>query len=85
MLESGLQSENVTYAPHAARGCIKLQSKQTYGIHTTDNIHIYIPYMGKFSLLKNFRGHSKPRKFNTRNFLNNENLQTESPGPLVAK
>ena len=45
---------------------------------------LQIPYIGKFSLLKNFRGRSKPRKFNTRNFLNDENLQTESPGPLVA-
>ena len=30
------QSENVTYRPHAARGSIKLQSRQTYGIRTTD-------------------------------------------------
>ena len=27
MLESSLQSENITYRPHAARGCVKLQSK----------------------------------------------------------
>ena len=40
--------------------------------------------LGNFLLLKNFRGRTKPRKFNTWHFLNKENLQTESPGPLVA-
>ena len=28
----------------------------------------YIPYIGEFSLLSNFRGQLQPRKFNTRNF-----------------
>ena len=43
ILESSLQSENVTYRPHAACSCVKSQSKRTYGIHTTDiynNIYI---------------------------------------------
>ena len=38
MLESSLQSENITYRPHAARGCVKLQSKHirnTYDRYTT--------------------------------------------------
>ena len=30
VLESSQQSKNVTYCPHMARGCLKLQSKQTY-------------------------------------------------------
>ena len=34
------QSENVTYTPHMVSSYIKLQSKQTYGIRTTD-IYIY--------------------------------------------
>ena len=29
------------YCPHAAHGCVKLQSEQTYGICTTDNDYIY--------------------------------------------
>ena len=33
---SSLQSKNITYRLHAVRGCVKLQSKQTYGIRTTD-------------------------------------------------
>ena len=36
VLESSLQSENVTYRQHVVRGCVKLQSKQAYRIHTTD-------------------------------------------------
>ena len=36
MLESGLQSENVTYCQHAVHNCVKLQSKQAY-----NNIIIY--------------------------------------------
>ena len=38
MPESSLQSENITYRPHAARGCVKLQSKHirnTYDRYTT--------------------------------------------------
>ena len=35
------QSENVTYTPHVVCSYIKLQSKQTYGIRTTD-IYIYM-------------------------------------------
>ena len=35
VLESHLQSENVTYCPHAACSCVKLQSKQTYGTHNS--------------------------------------------------
>ena len=45
MLESSLQSENITYRPHAARGCVKLQSKHirnTYDRYTTIIIIIII-------------------------------------------
>ena len=38
MPESSLQRENITYRPHAARGCVKLQSKHirnTYDRYTT--------------------------------------------------
>ena len=38
MLESSLQSENITYRPHVAHGCVKLQSKHirnTYDRYTT--------------------------------------------------
>ena len=44
MLESSLQSENITYRPHAARGCVKLQSKHirnTYDRYMTIIIIIY--------------------------------------------
>ena len=44
MPESSLQSENITYRPHAARGCVKLQSKHirnTYDRYTTIIIIIY--------------------------------------------
>ena len=38
-----VQSKNATYSLHAVCPCVKLQSKQTYGIHTADNlIDIYI-------------------------------------------
>ena len=37
--EKWFAERNVTYCLHAAHGCVKLQSKQTYGIHTTDNIY----------------------------------------------
>ena len=39
VLGSISQSENVTYRPYRAHGCVKLDSKQTYGIHTTDIMH----------------------------------------------
>ena len=39
VLEISLLNKNVTCCPHMVWGCIKLKSKQTYGIHTTD---IYI-------------------------------------------
>ena len=44
MPESSLQSENITYRPHAARGCVKLQFKHirnTYDRYTTIIIIIY--------------------------------------------
>ena len=44
MPESSLQSENITYRPHAARGCVKLQSKHirnTYDRYITTIIIIY--------------------------------------------
>ena len=43
MPESSLQSENITYRPHAARGCVKLQSKHirnTYDRYMTTIIII---------------------------------------------
>ena len=36
MLGSVSQSENVTYKPYVVCGCVKLHSKQTYRIDTTD-------------------------------------------------
>ena len=36
MVGSVLQSENVTYKPYVVCGCVKLHSKQTYRIRTTD-------------------------------------------------
>ena len=38
MLENSLLNENVTCCPHPVCGCIKLLSKETYGLHTTDMI-----------------------------------------------
>ena len=41
VLESISQSKNVAYRPYAACSCVKLHSKQTYGIRMTDDIYIW--------------------------------------------
>ena len=37
VLKTSLLNKNVTCCLHPAGSCIKLQSKETYGIRTTDN------------------------------------------------
>ena len=46
VLESSLPCKNVTYRLHAAHNCIKLQSKRTYGICTTDMLIIQLTSVG---------------------------------------
>ena len=50
VLKSSLRSENITYCLHAARGCVKLLSKQTYETLTTHDRYIYKTFRAVYRL-----------------------------------